>query len=97
MTSRLTAPEVAVLAVVAILGIFLFPAAQGPYSTVHGPATAFRAACAAIRVRLLIVISARTRNGRAPLSPLVSASAANAWEQAFRQFQLIACGSVLRC
>lgn len=31
------------LAILVVLMVFLFPAFQGPYSVVHGPATAFRA------------------------------------------------------
>jgi len=97
MTSSLTASELAVLAAIAVVAIFLFPAGQGPYATVHGPATAFRAAYAAVRLRILIAISARSRSGMASRSPLVTATAASAWEQAFRQFQFTACASVLRC
>jgi hypothetical protein len=35
--------EIAVLAALCILAIFLFPAVSGPYPIVHGPATALRA------------------------------------------------------
>ena len=38
------------LAVVAILLIFFFPAHIGPFSVTHGPATAFRALRAARRI-----------------------------------------------
>jgi hypothetical protein len=47
--------ELAVVAVLCVLTIFLFPAMQGPYSVVHGPATALLAARAAARVQSLIV------------------------------------------
>lgn len=47
--------ELAVVAVFCVLTIFLFPSMQGPYSVVHGPATALLAARAAARVRSVIV------------------------------------------
>lgn len=47
--------ELAVVALFCVLTIFLFPSMQGPYSVVHGPATALLAAQAAARVRTLFV------------------------------------------
>jgi len=38
-----TRREVTLLAILAVLIVFLFPALQGPYSIVHGSATTFRA------------------------------------------------------
>jgi len=35
--------QFALLAIICTLGIFLFPAASGPYPSVHGPASALRA------------------------------------------------------
>ena len=43
MERRHLAYELALLAVVCTLAIFLFPARTGPYPTVNGPATALRA------------------------------------------------------
>ena len=42
------------LAVLCVLSIFFFPAAQGPYPVVHGPVTALLSirAAAALRVRI---------------------------------------------
>lgn len=51
MISGRSGCELAVLAVFCILSIFLFPAMQGPYSVVHGSATALLAARAAFRLR----------------------------------------------
>jgi len=44
MISSRTGCELTVVLVLTILTIFFFPSVQGPYSVVHGPATAFRAA-----------------------------------------------------
>ena len=58
MISSRMAREPALLAVLSVLMIFLFPAMQGPYSAVHGPATALQAARAAVRVKVAIVQAA---------------------------------------
>ncbi len=50
--------ELTLLAVLCVLSIFLFPAMQGPYCVVHGPATALQAARAALRLRIAIVQAA---------------------------------------
>jgi hypothetical protein len=50
--------EFAVLAVVCVLSIFLFPCVRGPYCVVHGPATALRAIAFAARLRLAIFAAA---------------------------------------
>jgi hypothetical protein len=47
----------AVVAVFCVLGIFFFPAMQGPYSVVHGPVTALLAARAAAGLRSAIMHS----------------------------------------
>jgi hypothetical protein len=43
MLSRRLAVKWAVLAVICTAAVFLFPAATGPFTAVHGPATALRA------------------------------------------------------
>jgi hypothetical protein len=63
--------ELAVMAVLCVLMIFLFPAIQGPYSVVHGPATAFQAARTAARLRAAILRSALSSLGKFLISPLV--------------------------
>lgn len=45
----------ALLAVVCVVAVFLFPAVQGPYSAVHGPVTVFHGARAAAVSRMGIV------------------------------------------
>ncbi len=55
MTSGRIGAEWAVVAVFCVLTIFLFPAGQGPYSTVNGPVTALQAVRAAARLRLAII------------------------------------------
>lgn len=62
--------ELAVLAVLCVLTIFLFPAMQGPYPVVHGPVTALQAARAALRVQFAIVQAALNSHGNSPISPL---------------------------
>jgi hypothetical protein len=62
--------ELAVIAVVCVLTIFLFPAMQGPYPVVHGPVTALQAARSALRVQIAIVQAALNSQGNAPISPL---------------------------
>jgi hypothetical protein len=54
MTSGRIASGLAVLAVVCVLAVFFFPAAQGPYSVVHGPVTVMHAARAAAGVRMAV-------------------------------------------
>jgi len=45
--------ELALVAIVCTLAIFLFPAVSGPYPIVHGPVTALRA----LRAWLLLLIA----------------------------------------
>jgi hypothetical protein len=52
--------ELVVLAVFCVLSIFLFPAIQGPYPVVHGPATALLAARTALRLHRTIAQAALT-------------------------------------
>lgn len=49
MTPRLAEYELAIVAIFCIMGIFLFPAVQGPYSAVHGPVTALQSVRSRIR------------------------------------------------
>ncbi len=50
--------ELAVVAALCVLSIFLFPCVQGPYPAVHGPATALQAMRGAARLRLTILAAA---------------------------------------
>jgi len=58
MISNHTGCELAVLAVLGVLMIFLFPGMHGSYSVMHGPVTALLAARAAARVWSVMVQSA---------------------------------------
>ena len=44
----------AVLAVLGVLAVFLFPSVQGPYSVVHGPVTVMHAARSAAGLRMAV-------------------------------------------
>ncbi len=50
--------ELAVLASLCVLSIFLFPSVQGPYSVIHGPVTALRAMRAAANLRGTLLAAA---------------------------------------
>jgi hypothetical protein len=63
--------NLAVLAVLCVLMVFLFPAVQGPYSAVHGPATALQAARAAVRLRVAIAQAALGSVRNYPIAPVV--------------------------
>jgi len=89
--------ELAVLAVLCILMIFLFPAAQGPYPVVHGPATALQAARAALRVRIGIVQAALNSFGCSLLSPLVVLCWFSLSNTEFQSAHLPDSGAILRC
>jgi len=89
--------ELAVLAVLGVLTIFLFPALQGPYSAVHGPATALQAARAASRLQNAIVQGACRSLGNCLISPLVVFSWMSLPETGFQAVTLPECTTILRC
>lgn len=62
--------ELAVLTVLCVLMIFLFPAMQGPYSVVHGPVTALQAARTAARLRIIMVQGVLNSLGTFLIAPL---------------------------
>jgi hypothetical protein len=47
----------ALVAILCVLSIFLFPASAGPYSVVHGPLTALQAIRLAVRVRWAMMLA----------------------------------------
>lgn len=96
MISGRTGSELAVLATLCVLTIFLFPVMQGPYSAVHGPVTALQAARAAARLRVAIVQAAleSLRNVALPSRILFFGSAVAAQ---FKPVGLAQCDSILRC
>src|SRR5215469_17079717 len=53
--------ELALIAIVCVIGIFLFPAAAGSYSAVHGPVTAFQAMRNAVRTHWALTTAALSR------------------------------------
>jgi hypothetical protein len=89
--------EVAVLAVLAVLAIFLFPGVQGPYSVVHGPASALQAARAAVRLRVAIAQSALTSLANAVFSPVVIVSWMSLSNPKFQSIGSPEYSSILRC
>lgn len=93
--------ELAMLAVVCVLTIFLFPAMQGPYSAVNGPVTALQAARTAIRLRKAMVQSALQSLRHRLAAPGLAAPAFFSWmslcETELHSGSLPECTSVLRC
>src|SRR5712692_11540408 len=89
--------ELAVLTVLCVLMIFFFPVRQGPYSVVHGPATALQAARAAARLRIIIVQGALNSLGNFLISPLVILSWMLLSQAEFRSVSVPEYNTILRC
>ena len=89
--------ELAVVAVLCVLTIFLFPSTQGPYPVVHGPVTALLAARAAARLGNAIVQAALRSRGRCLISPLVVLSWMPLSETDFCSVTMPASNTILRC
>ncbi len=92
--------ELALVAVLCVLTIFLFPAMQGPYSVVNGPVTALQATRAAARMRKLIVqaalISLLSLWNRL-ISPLAVLSWTSLRESGFHSVAVPELNAILRC
>jgi hypothetical protein len=94
------ATAVAVLALVSVMAVLFFPAAQGPYSAVHGPVTVFHGARAAAGLRMNVVRAGLSLfrglcgSARAllPLQPWTADLKAE-----FRTVSFAGCNSLLRC
>lgn len=97
MISGRIGSELSVVAVLCVLTIFLFPSIQGPYSVVHGPATALQAARAAVRLRIAIVQGAFRSLGNGLISPLVVLCWAPLSEADLHCGALPECHTILRC
>lgn len=97
MILRRIACELAVLSIFCVLLIFFFPVMQGPYSAVHGPATALQAAQAAVRLRIVIVQSALSYVGGFFTSPLVILSWILLSEAGVQSVVLPEYNAILRC
>lgn len=89
--------ELAVLTILCVLMIFFFPVIHGPYSVVHGPATALQAARAAARLRIIIVQGALSSLGNFLISPLVILSWMLLSQAEFRSIGLPEYNTILRC
>ena len=96
LSGRITC-ELAVVAVLCVLMIFLFPSMQGSYSMVHGPVTALMAARAAARLRTAIVQGALNCLGNYLISPLVVLSWMSFSNTEFQSVGLPEYNIVLRC
>lgn len=97
MISGRTGYELAVLAVLGVLTIFLIHATQGPYSVLHGPATALQAARAAARLRTTIVQGALNSLRNYLISLLVVLSWMSLSNTEFQSLGLPEYNIVLRC
>jgi hypothetical protein len=87
----------AVLASLSVFAIFLFPGVQGPYSVVHGPATALQAARAASRLRIATAQSPLNSQATGLISPPIALSWMSLSDPKFQSVFSAEVGSVLRC
>jgi hypothetical protein len=86
-----------VLAVLCVPMVFLFPAVQGPYSVVHGPATALQAARAVVRLRVAIAQAALGAVSNHLVSSLVYTPSTSTFKAELRSVGLSGYNAVLRC
>jgi hypothetical protein len=68
MNPRRFGYELALIATICVIGIFLFPASAGSYSAVHGPVTALQAMRNAVSSRWALAAAALSLL-RVPLQP----------------------------
>jgi len=98
MISSRIGHELAILAVLSVLTIFLFPGVQGPYSVTHGPVTAFQAARAAVRVRSAVIPDVLRSLGNWVIAILlVAVSRPLPSDAQFLSVTLPQCSTILRC
>jgi hypothetical protein len=97
MISGRTGRNLAVLATLCVLMVFLFPAVQGPYSVVHGPATALQAARAAVRLRVAIAQAALGSVSNYPISLLVFMTWMSPSQAELRSVGFSGYDAILRC
>jgi len=97
MMPRQIGGTLAILVAFCIATILFFPAMQGPYSAVNGPATAFQAARASARLQAAIVHAGLNciENWRIPFLPGVSSTAVGHPESDSASFPV--CVTILRC
>ena len=89
--------EIAVLTVICVLMIFFFPVMQGPYSVLHGPVTALRAARAGVHLRLAIVRATLSSLASCLISALVIFTQFSLSKAELRSVSLPGCNTVFRC
>ena len=89
--------EIAVFTVICVLMIFLFPLMQGPYSVLHGPVTALRAARAGVHLRLAMIQAALSSLGGHLIAALVVLAQMSLSKAKFQSVSLPECSTVFRC
>jgi len=89
--------ELAVVAALCVLSIFLFPCVQGPYSAVHGPVTALQAVRAAARLRLAILAAALKAFSNSQMPPLLAQVRIQLSGLEFLPPRLSELNTILRC
>jgi hypothetical protein len=93
MTPGRVGCELALLAVLCVLSIFLFPAVQGPYCAVHGPVSSLQSLRSARRLWSSIVQAAQSQS----LTPFVAISRVSVFETEFALVATSPLSSILRC
>lgn len=97
MFARRIGWELAILGVVCVLAVFLFPSMSGPYTAVHGPVTAMRSARAAARLRVAIVPAALSALGNNRISSLLIWPCSASLNEVFPLAVLPENNTILRC
>ena len=87
--------DLAILAVLCVLSIFLFPAGHGPYPVIHGPVTALQAVRVAARLRLAILAAALALSYA--LAPVVTVFLIQLWRCKSLPAPLLELNTILRC
>jgi hypothetical protein len=89
--------EMAFLALLCTLSIFLFPAVQGPYAAVHGPVTTLQSIRIAARLRLSILAAALRVISRSLKFAPVQLRVRNASDSQLPSNSLVTFTTILRC
>lgn len=89
--------ESGILTVLCILTVFFFPAARGPYSTVHGPVTALQAAREAARTEVALGQTASRLLRGFLLFPALAFFCWADWENEFHSLRKSGSSAILRC
>ena len=97
MVSRRHGCEITVLTVICVLMIFFFPLMHGPYSVLHGPVTALRAARAGVHLRLAIAQAALSSLASCLMSALAIFAQFSLSKAELQSVCLPECNTVFRC